>query len=291
MLTRRGSSLGRYAAPIGLTGFKRVSRAEYYGVGANLGLGAMSPVERGGLRVMGMGAACDTSFPSTPEPVVIMSGRDCSPLDLPCINTNAAIAEYNNALHNNAMAAWNKRICQSNNCLNVGTAGYPRDCDALFPMRPANQPISPGSVGIVSDNGTITGFSSAPIGTDYNRPAVAPPAPPAVAPAPPAPVPTVQQQSGLVPAGTPPAGSPGGGHAPAPAPAAAPPVVPVVPPAAGGPAAPGPVAPSSSIVPAWWSTAGAGGVPSVLTSDVMGFPLWMVLAAGGLGVFMISRKG
>lgn len=290
MLTRRGSSLGRYASPIGLTGFKRVSRAQYYGVGANLGLGAMSPVERGGLRVMGMGAACDTSFPSTPEPVVIMSGRDCSPLDLPCINTNAAIAEYNNALHNNAMAAWNKRICQSNNCLNVGTAGYPRDCDALFPMRPASQPISPGSVGIVSDNGTITGFSNAPIGTDYNRPAVAPPAPPAVAPAP-APVPTVQQQSGLVPAGTPPAGSPGGGYAPAPAPAAAPPVVPVVPPAAGGPAAPGPVAPSSSIVPAWWSTAGAGGVPPVLTSDVMGFPLWMVLAAGGFGFYLVSRKG
>lgn len=290
MLTRRGSSLGRYASPIGLTGFKRVSRSQYYGVGANLGLGAMSPVERGGLRVMGMGAACDTSFPSTPEPVVIMSGRDCSPLDGPCIATNGLIQEYNNALHNNAMAAWNKRICQSNNCLNVGTAGYPRDCDALFPMRPANQPISLGSVGIVSDNGTITGFSNAPIGTDYNRPAVAPLAPPAVAPAP-APVPTVKQQSGLVPAGTPPAGSPGGGYAPAPAPAAAPPVVPVVFPAARGPAAPGPVAPSSSIVPAWWFTAGADGVPRVLTSYVMGFPVWMVLVAGGFGFYLVSRKG
>lgn len=290
MLTRRGSSLGRYAAPIGLTGFKRVSRAEYYGVGANLGLGAMSPVERGRVRVKGMAAACDTSFPSTPEPVVIMSGRDCSPLDGPCIATNQQIQEYNTALHNNAMAAWNKRICQSNNCLNVGTAGYPRDCDALFPMRPAVQPISPGSVGLISNNGAVTGYSSAPIGTDYNRPAVAPPAPPAVAPAP-APTPTVRQQSGLVRADSPRVVSPGGSYGPVAAPVAAPPVVPVVPPAAGGPAAPGPVAPSSSIVPASWSTAGADGMPSVLTSDVMGFPLWVVLAAGGLGVFMISRKG
>lgn len=51
MLTLRG--VGRYAPPIALAGFVPVSRSKYYGVGANLGMGAMLPAERARLQTLG----------------------------------------------------------------------------------------------------------------------------------------------------------------------------------------------------------------------------------------------
>lgn len=73
--------LGRYAPPITLGGFTRTTRAKYYGVGANLGLGAMTPLERGRLIAKGMGAPSSESHPeiiSKAEQVYSNSGFSAS---------------------------------------------------------------------------------------------------------------------------------------------------------------------------------------------------------------------
>lgn len=98
--------------------------------------------------------------------VSLMSSPLCQPTNTVCISLLQQIEEYNLALAKQAENNWNKAWCEKQNCLNQGTAGYPRDCGSLFPrVNVPPQPVYPDAKSILQQGGVVVGYSSDKVGS------------------------------------------------------------------------------------------------------------------------------
>lgn len=145
------------------------------------------------------------SDPISPQ-VTLMSSPTCQPTDNVCIALLQRIEEYNNALQRDSVKKWERAWCEKQNCQNMGSSGYPRNCAALYPaVAIPPKPVYADERAILQQGGIVTGYSNQPIGTTVVAGAQSRPIPPPQTPATPNAAPPKQTadgtQPGVVPTG------------------------------------------------------------------------------------------